>query len=164
MKARCAGGNELLRIGLAEFLGTFFLCFLGNGAVHEKVLTGGSDFQVCFTFGMGVTFGVYISAGVSGGHINPAVTVAMASLGRLGKTAGEAATLVLVYIVSQVFGAFMSSFFVYIAYMPAEDYLAEKYNLTHGLSSLYTTWPTETWSEISAVSSVICIVHNITGW
>jgi len=96
---------------------------------------------------------------LEGGHINPAVTVAMASLGRLGKSAGEGATLVLVYICSQIFGAFMSSFFVYIAYMPAEDYLAQKYNLTHGLSTLYTTWPTETWSGMTAVSSLFFKVY-----
>jgi len=40
---------------------------------------------VCLAFGFAVAFGVYASAGVSGGHINPAVTMAMFTLGKLGK-------------------------------------------------------------------------------
>ena len=39
---------------------------------------------VCLAFGFAVAFGVYASAGVSGGHINPAVTMAMFTLGKLG--------------------------------------------------------------------------------
>ena len=56
-------------------MGTFFLCLVGNGAVHESALTGGSALQTCFAFGMSVTFGVYISCSGSGGHINPAVSM-----------------------------------------------------------------------------------------
>ena len=146
--------NNALRIGLAEFMGTFFLCLIGNAAVHESVLTGGSAFQVCFAFGMAVSFGVYISAGVSGGHINPAVTVAMASLGRLGDGIGQNAGMACVYIVSQILGAFVSSFFVWLAYAPAEAYLIEKHNMSAiGMAGLYATWPTGEF-EVSQVRSL----------
>jgi len=143
IKAKLKSSNNALRIGMAEFMGTFFLCLIGNAAVHESVLTGGSAFQVCFAFGMAVTFGVYISAGVSGGHINPAVTVAMASLGRLGDGIGQNAGMACVYILSQILGAFVSSIFVWIAYAPAEAYLIEKHNMSAiGMAGLYATWPT----------------------
>jgi len=36
---------------------------------------------VCLAYGLAVSFGIYASAGVSGGHVNPAVTIAMAILG-----------------------------------------------------------------------------------
>ena len=52
-------------------------------------------------------FGIYASAGVSGGHVNPAVTIAMATLGRLGKTAGENAVMFALYSISQILGAFL---------------------------------------------------------
>ena len=58
--------NPVIRVALSEFIGTFFLCLVGNGAVHESALTGGSALQTCFAFGMSVTFGVYISCSGSG--------------------------------------------------------------------------------------------------
>ncbi|CBY11513.1 unnamed protein product [Oikopleura dioica] len=75
--------NNILRIALAEFLGTFILCLIGLGAVHEAQVSQTGTLGVCLAFGFAVAFGVYASAGVSGGHINPAVTMAMFTLGKL---------------------------------------------------------------------------------
>ena len=58
------------------------LCLVGNAAVHEAAYKGSSLLAVCLAYGLSVTFGVYVSASVSGGHINPAVSLAMASLGK----------------------------------------------------------------------------------
>ena len=137
--------NPTIRIALSEFIGTFFLCLVGNGAVHCSALTGGSALQTCFAFGMSVTFGVYISCSGSGGHINPAVSIAMASLGRLGDTMAANVAMFGVYTLSQIGGAFLSSFFVWFAYSPGEAYLAAApHNLSaKDLTGLYATWPTE---------------------
>jgi len=63
----------------AECVGTFILVLFGVGAVGVSVWTGAlSLWPVSIMFAFGVTFGVYASAKVSGGHINPAVTLAMA--------------------------------------------------------------------------------------
>merc|ERR1711935_669144 len=128
--------NPTIRIALSEFIGTFFLCLLGNGAVHCSALTGGSALQTCFAFGMSVTFGVYISC---------------SGLGRLGDTMASNAAMFGVYTLAQIGGAFVSSFFVWFAYAPGEAYLAAApHNLSaKDLTGLYAAWPTEMY-EISA--------------
>ena len=77
--------NSLAREFFAEFLGTFVLIVLGDGAVAQMVLTQKSlatYLSVNFGYAMAVAFGVYVSGGVSGGHINPAVTLVMAVIGK----------------------------------------------------------------------------------
>ena len=76
---------------LAEFLGTFTLIVFGCGVVAHFVLrnavgdpapgnanTFGDFTTVNFAWGFGVVMGVYVAGGVSGAHINPAVTVSLA--------------------------------------------------------------------------------------
>ena len=70
---------------MAELLGTFVLIVLGDGAVAQMVLTQktlATYLSVNFGYAMAVAFGVYVSGGVSGGHINPAVTLVMAVIGK----------------------------------------------------------------------------------
>ena len=63
----------------AEFIGTFVLVLLGDTAVAVAVFTGGYDLAgVALMWGVGVALGVYIAAGVSGAHLNPAVSIALA--------------------------------------------------------------------------------------
>ena len=65
----------------AEFLGTFVLIVFGAGVVAQVVLSGGTAggyLSINLGWGLAVTMGVYAAGGVSGAHINPAVTVALA--------------------------------------------------------------------------------------
>ena len=81
--------NSLVREFLAELLGTFVLIVLGDGAVAQMVLTQktlATYLSVNFGYAMAVAFGVYVSGGVSGGHINPAVTLVMAVIGKTHDT------------------------------------------------------------------------------
>jgi glycerol uptake facilitator protein len=91
----------------AEFLGTFVLLMFGLGSVAQAVLypdgAFGSWTTIAFGWGLGVTLGVYTAGGVSGAHINPAVTVAFAVRG------GFPWRKVLPYAGAQVLGAFVAA-------------------------------------------------------
>merc|ERR1711915_987830 len=116
--------SKIKRIMLAECFGTFIFCLVGNGAAYWWATGGwlaGNDsslgpLTVPFAYGMGVAFGIYASAGVSGGHINPAVTIAFAIMGKLGKTVKDNVKMFFVYSVAQIVGAFLSCFVVYWVY------------------------------------------------
>ena len=63
----------------AEFLGTLVLIAFGAGVVAQVNLSGqqnGAYISINIAWGLGVTLAVYVAAGVSGAHLNPAVTLA----------------------------------------------------------------------------------------
>ncbi|MGY1838907.1 MULTISPECIES: MIP/aquaporin family protein [unclassified Modestobacter] len=63
----------------AEFAGTFILILFGVGVVAQVVAGGlGDHDSIAWAWGLGVTLGVYTAARISGAHINPAVTLALA--------------------------------------------------------------------------------------
>ena len=63
----------------AEFAGTMILLLFGVGVVAQVVAAGlGGHDSIAWAWGLGVTLGVYVAARLSGGHLNPAVTVALA--------------------------------------------------------------------------------------
>jgi MIP family channel proteins len=65
----------------AEFLGTFVLIVFGSAVVAQVVLSGqshGGYLSINVAWGLAVTMGVYVAGGVSGAHLNPAVTLAAA--------------------------------------------------------------------------------------
>jgi len=96
----------------AEFLGTFLLLIFGVGCV-AALKVGGIPYglwDICMIWGCAVALGVYLSAGVSGGHINPAVTVALAVFGKFP------ARKVMPYIAAQIAGAFVAAAVIYTLY------------------------------------------------
>jgi glycerol uptake facilitator protein len=68
---------------VGETLGTFILVFFGCGSVATAVLTGAQVgiFQVAIVWGIGIATAIYLTASLSGAHLNPAVTVAFAAWG-----------------------------------------------------------------------------------
>jgi hypothetical protein len=90
------------REAAAEFLGTFILIAFGVGVVAQTVLSrgqNGSYLAINLGWGLGVMLGVYAAGGVSGAHLNPAVTLALAV------TRGFAWAKVAPYMAAQVAGA-----------------------------------------------------------
>src|SRR6476661_7822032 len=106
-----------LRTFLAEALGTFILVLFGCGAVHAAVLTGAQSglWQVAIVWGMGVALAAYSVGGVSGAHINPAMTIALAIWRKFPWT------LVGPYVAVQLAGAFVAAAFLYTIYSPSID-------------------------------------------
>ena len=69
------------REAAAEFLGTFTLIVFGAAVVAQVKLSGqtaGQYLSINIGWGLAVTMGVFVAGGVSGAHINPAVTLALA--------------------------------------------------------------------------------------
>jgi glycerol uptake facilitator protein len=92
----------------AEMLGTFTLIIFGVGVVAQTVLTpftAGAQ-SIHWAWGIGVMMGVYVAGGISGAHINPAVTLAFAV------RRGFPWAKVLPYWGAQVLGAFLAALVV----------------------------------------------------
>ena len=71
--------NSLKGEVLAEFLGTLVLLALGDGVVAAVVAGGNGDFlMITIAWGLAVTMGIYVAGGLTGAHLNPAVTLALA--------------------------------------------------------------------------------------
>lgn len=108
--------SGMAREVLAEFLGTFVLIVFGVGVVAQVVLSGetaGGYLSINIGWGLAVMFGCYVAGGVSGAHINPAVTIALAV------HRGFAWNKVIPYILAQFAGAFVASVVVYLTYHEA---------------------------------------------
>lgn len=117
-----------MSIYLAEFLGTFFLILIGGGVVAGVVLKDSKANNagwntIVVTWGLAVTFAIYAFGGISGAHINPAVTLGFAFVGEFPweKVPG--------YIIAQLLGAFIGAVLVWIYYIPhwskTEDKIAK---------------------------------------
>jgi MIP family channel proteins len=108
--------KALWRELLAEFFGTFILIIFGVGVVAQFVLSrsaAGSYLAINVGWGLAVAMGCYVSAGVTGAHLNPAVTLALAAHRRFPWNH------VLPYSVAQIAGAFVASAVVYLTYHEA---------------------------------------------
>jgi glycerol uptake facilitator protein len=100
--------NTLMGELSAEMLGTFTLIIFGVGVVAQTVLTpfsAGAQ-SIHWAWGLGVVMGIYVAGGISGAHINPAVTLALAL--RRGFPWGKT----LPYMGAQVVGAFLAALVV----------------------------------------------------
>ena len=99
---------------LSEFIGTMILILLGDGVVAAVLLRNSKAehsgwIVITFGWGMAVAIAVYVAL-ISGAHINPAVTVGLASVGAFpwARVPG--------YIIAQLLGAFVGAVLVWITY------------------------------------------------
>lgn len=106
-----------MNIYLAEFLGTMLIILLGEGVVAGVVLKGTKSenagwLTICIAWGLAVTMGIYAAGEVSGAHLNPAITIALAATGQFDWT------LVIGYCAAQFAGAFTGAVLVWFYYQP----------------------------------------------
>lgn len=125
----------------AEFLGTFVLILFGTGVVAMVVLfptkNAGETIHGGFTnitlgWGLAVTMGIYIAGKISGAHLNPAVTLALAVFRKFSWAK------VIPYSLAQTSGAFLAAAVVFWNYHPA--FLQVDPRLDH-TSGVFTTFP-----------------------
>lgn len=139
---------------LAEFLGTLILIAFGDGVVAMAVaalngsgraqtpttifLAAGDWLLIAWGWAFAVAFAVYVAGGVSGAHINPAVTIAFAVRRKFPwNKVGP-------YIVAQVVGAFVGAALVYLVYHSAIGaYETARKPTGHGVDtfSIFATFP-----------------------
>ncbi len=129
---------------IAEFLGTFVLMLFGMGVVAMVVLlptnnpgatVHGGDTNITLGWGLAVTMGLYVSGKVSGGHLNPAVTLTLAVF------RGFPWRKVLPYSVAQTAGAFFAAALVYRNYLPAFHQVDPHLERTAGVFTTFPTFP-----------------------
>ncbi len=129
---------------IAEFLGTFILIALGTGVVAMVVLfpsavpgemVHGGFTNITVAWGLAVTMGIYIAGKVSGAHLNPAVTLALAVF------RGFPWRKVLPYSFAQTAGAFVAAALVYKNYLPAFHQLDPQLERTAGVFTTFPAFP-----------------------
>uniref|UniRef100_UPI00398EC12B aquaporin-9b n=1 Tax=Pristiophorus japonicus TaxID=55135 RepID=UPI00398EC12B len=113
---KCKLTNNWIKEGLAELLGTFILILFGCGSLAQSILSRGVSGNLLtssIAFPFGITIAVYATIGVSGGHLNPAISLSMCVLGRLQWLKLP------IYCVAQLVGAFVGSAAVFGLYYDA---------------------------------------------
>src|SRR5713226_1816302 len=129
---------------IAEFLGTFVLILFGVGVVAMVVLfpsstpaevIHGGYTNITLGWGLAVTMGIYVSGTISGGHLNPAVTLAMAVF------RGFPWRKVLPYFIAQTAGAFLAAALVYRNYLPAFHQFDPQLEKTAGVFTTFPAFP-----------------------
>ncbi|MBM3110183.1 aquaporin [Pseudomonas sp. P66] len=128
---------------MAEFLGTALLIFFGTGCVAALKVAGASFglWEISIIWGVGVSLAIYLTAGVSGAHLNPAVSIA------LWLFAGFERHKVPFYIIAQIAGAFCGAALVYTLYSNLFFDFEQTHQMIRGsqasleLASVFSTYP-----------------------
>jgi len=149
--------RESLREPFAEFLGVAILVIFGTGVVCQVVLSSntgvapapkGEYLSISFGWACGVALAVWISGGVSGGHINPAVTLAFAVF------RGFPWRKVPIYMFAQLLGGVVGAALVYADYFHAIDVFEGGRGVrTLKTASLFSTYALDYMTNVSAFFS-----------
>lgn len=109
---------------VAEFIGTFILLLLGNGCVANSLMVKtkgkgvGANWMLITTgWALAVYAGVIVAGPYSGAHLNPAVTVGLVLSGASSISWSTA----FLYIIAQLFGAMLGTFFMWLMYKDHYD-------------------------------------------
>lgn len=134
----------------AELLGTFILVLMGDGAIAQHVLSKGArgDFgNVSLGYGLALMIGITVSGGVSGGHLNPAVSLAMWVLGKMSRRG------LFIYWAAQYIGAILASGVLLAVYSDAvHEFEGNSGNLTLATAGIWASFPSP---NISATQAAV---------
>jgi aquaglyceroporin related protein len=145
--------REYIREPFAEFLGVMILVIFGTGVDCQVVLGGntkvnpsekGSYLSINVGWAVGTAMGVWISGGISGGHINPAVTIALATF------RGFPWKKVPKYILAQLLGGIVGAAIVYANYFHAIDLVEGRGVRTLATANLFSTYAAGYMTNVSA--------------
>ncbi|MCU1721251.1 MIP/aquaporin family protein [Pseudomonas sp. 5P_5.1_Bac1] len=128
---------------MAEFFGTALLIFFGTGCVAALKVAGASFglWEISIIWGVGVSMAIYLTAGISGAHLNPAVSIALCLF------AGFEKGKLPFYIVAQIAGAFCGAALVYTLYSSLFFDYEQTHQMIRGsqasleLASVFSTYP-----------------------
>jgi glycerol uptake facilitator protein len=129
---------------IAEFLGTFVLIAFGIGVVAMVVLfpsntlgetVHGGYTNITLGWGLAVTMGIYVAGAISGAHLNPAVTLALAAF------RGFPWRKVVPYALAQTAGSFVAAALVYVNYLPAFRRMDPGLVSTAGVFTTFPAFP-----------------------
>ncbi len=118
---------------VAEFLGSFIIAIFGFGVVAQVTVgaggLGGHD-SIAWSWGLGVTFGIFVAGTISGAHLNPAVTLAVATYkGFPWQKVGP-------YVLAQVVGWFFGALAIFFNYVNSINVIDPKHTIkTQGIFS-----------------------------
>jgi glycerol uptake facilitator protein len=102
----------------AEFVGTTILVLLGDGVVANVVLkqtkgNNGGWIVITAGWGLAVAIAAYAVNAISGAHLNPAVTLGLAAIGKI-----KASSMIPEYLIGQMLGGIFGGILVWLAYLP----------------------------------------------
>ncbi|KAB8310486.1 aquaporin family protein [Erwinia endophytica] len=128
---------------IAEFLGAGTIIFFGAGCVAAMKLAGASfgQWEISIIWGIAVAMAIYLSAAISGAHLNPAVTIALCLF------ANFEARKVVPYILAQLAGTFCSAALVYSLYYNLFLDYEQTHHMVRGsidsleLAGIFSTYP-----------------------
>ncbi|EGZ22533.1 hypothetical protein PHYSODRAFT_330305 [Phytophthora sojae] len=129
--------NQLVKAMMAEFLAMFVTMLFGLCCMLQTVLSSGTDgsfVTIALCWGLAFFFGISIAGGVSGSHLNPAITTTLALAKMLPWKK------VPFYILSQILGSYAAAFFAYVLYRPMLNELDPDRLTTH---TIFATYPHE---------------------
>ncbi|XP_024251987.1 aquaporin-10b [Oncorhynchus tshawytscha] len=135
--------SSLARECLAECLGVYIMILFGCGSVAQVTTSENSNghyLSINLGFALGTTFGVYVSRGVSGAHLNPAVSLSLCFLGR------HPWTRLPFYVLFQILGAFMAAATVALQYYDAIQFYSGGHLTVSGpkaTAGIFSTYPAD---------------------
>lgn len=150
---------------LAEFIGTAILLFLGNGVVANLNLNKTYGYHqnpillITIAWGFAVFVGAYISSQSSGAHLNPAVTLGLAIVGKFSWD------LVLIYFLAQLLGAMFGTWLTYLLYIDHykitenENIIRSTFCTAPAIRNLKNNIFSEALGTFILVFGIICIVN-----
>lgn len=134
--------DSLLKECIAEFIGVFVILSFGAGSVAALIFKQNysSFWELSVMWGLAVTIAIYISGGVSGAHLNPAVTISLSIF------KGFSPKKIVPYIIAQTMGAFTGAALVYMLYLQHFN-AADK---TSGTACIFFTFPEKGLGNLAA--------------
>ncbi|XP_055076875.2 aquaporin-10b [Misgurnus anguillicaudatus] len=140
---KCRIKSSLLRECLAECFGVYVVILFGCGSVAQVTTsqnTKGEYLSINLGFALGTVFGIYVAKGVSGAHLNPAVSLSLCFLGRFSWTRLP------FYVFSQILGSFLAAATVALQYYDAIMHFSGGHLTVDGATAtagIFSTYPAD---------------------